>query len=268
VADGGWAKTRQAAARAAQAVSAVNRRPATVDALRKVRRVLPGDPGFGDPLSAAGPDSAAVLARLADRLFDEDARASRELSLGALQVWHAALERTGRGRGTGEVTLLFTDLVDFSSWALRAGDDDALALLRAVHTALEPCVITHRGRVVKRLGDGLMAVFPSPQLAFDAVTAAREKLEPVEIAGFRPLLRAGVHTGRPQVIGGDYLGVDVNVAARLVEKAGPGETLVSQTAVEGLDPERVATRRKKTFLLTKVKGVPGDLAVYVATPAG
>jgi adenylate cyclase len=229
--------------------------------------VLPGDAGFGDPLSAAGSDSASVVARLADRLFDEQPRASRELGLGALQVWHALLERTGRGHGERELTLLFTDLVGFSAWAVRAGDEDALALLRAVARAVEPAVLDHRGTIVKRLGDGVMATFPSPQLAFDAAVEARERVAAVELGGHRPRMRAGIHTGTPKAIGGDYLGVDVNVAARLVEKAGADEILVSDRALAGLDPELVSTRRKKTFLLTRVKGVPDDVDVYVATPA-
>ena len=243
-----------------------NRRQAAVDALRRVRRALPGDPGFGDPLSAAGNDGAAMVARIAERLFDEEPRATHELALGALQVWHAATSRAGRGRQPLELTMLFTDLVDFSTWALQVGDEDALLLLREVAKAQEPAVLTHRGRIVKRLGDGLMATFPSAQLAFDAVTDARQRLESVDVAGYRPLIRAGMHTGRPQVIGGDYLGVDVNVAARLMQKAGPGETLVSETALAGLDHELVNIRRKKSFAFGRVKGVPGDLAVYVATP--
>ena len=261
-----WAKTRRAAERAADAARTANRRQAAVDALRRVRRVLPGDPGFGDPLSAAGTDSAAVVARLADRLFDEEPRATHEVALGALQLWHAAMQRTGRGRRPEQLTLLFTDLVGFSGWALTAGDEDALVLLREVAKALEPAIVAHRGRIVKRLGDGLMATFVSSELAFDAVTDGRARLESVEVAGFRPLLRAGIHTGKPQVIGGDYLGVDVNIAARLMQKAGPGETLVSEAALAGLDDERVNTRRKKTFVFGRVKGVPEDLAVYVATP--
>ena len=262
----GWTKAKQAAATAAAAARTANRRQTAVDALRRVRRVLPGDPGFGDPLSAAGTDSAAVVARLADRLFDEEPRATHEVALGALQVWHAAMQRAGRGRQPEQLTLLFTDLVGFSAWALTAGDDDALLLLREVAKALEPAIVAHRGRIVKRLGDGVMATFTSPELAFDAVTDGRERLESVEVAGFRPLIRAGIHTGQPQVIGGDYLGVDVNIAARLMQKAGPGETLVSETALAGLDEQRVATRRKKTFVFGRVKGVPDDLAVYVATP--
>jgi adenylate cyclase len=248
-------------------VRGVDQKPGLVEALRRIRRALPGDSGFGDPLSAAGADGASVVARVADRLFDEQPRASKELGLGALQVWQSFLERTGRGHGERELTLLFTDLVGFSSWALAAGDEDALSLLRAVASAVEPALLAHRGTVVKRLGDGVMATFPSPQLAFDAMVDARERVGRVEVAGHRPRLRAGIHTGAPRAIGGDYLGVDVNIAARLVEKAGAGEILVSDRALAGLDPTRVATRRKKTFLLTRVKGVPDDVVVYVASPA-
>lgn len=264
-ADGVWPKTQRLLRRTADGARAANARPGAVEALRRLRRALPGDPGFGDPLSTAGADGPAVVARLADRLFDEDARVSRELALGSLQLWHAALHRLGRGT-TEDITLLFTDLVGFSDWALQVGDEDALTLLREVSAAQERPVVAHRGQVVKRLGDGLMAVFPAPQLAFDAVTDIRQRLDEVEVAGHRPQLRAGLHRGRPQQIGGDYLGVDVNVAARLMQKAGAGETLVSAPVVDGLDLERVETRRKKSFALLRVKGVPGDLTVYTATP--
>lgn len=119
---------------------------------------------------------------------------------------------------------------------------------------------------MKRLGDGLMAVFPTPQLAFDAAVEARARLAEVPTHGYRLRLRVGLHTGRPRAIGGDYLGVDVNVAARLVEKASAGEILVSETALEGLDRDRVSTRTKKTFVWGRVKGVPPDLRVHVAEP--
>jgi adenylate cyclase len=224
--------------------------------------VLPGDPAFGDPLSTSG-EGPARLARLAERVFvDEQPRASRELGLTALQLAQAAYERTGRGRSDREVTILFTDLVGFSSWALQAGDDAALALLRRVAAAVEPPVGAHRGRVVKRLGDGLMAVFPTPQLGWGAMCEASARLADVDLDGHRPRMRAGMHTGRPRAIGGDYLGVDVTVAARLVEKASAGEVLVSETTLWGLDRSAVDARRKKSFAWRSVKGVPADLGVF------
>lgn len=252
--------------RLAAGVRAFNSRPTTVQALRRLRRALPGDPGFGDPLSIAGRESPAAIARIADRLFDDEPSATQELGLGALQVWHSVLARAGRAGGTEQCTLLFTDLVGFSAWAARAGDDDALALLRLVASRLERAVLSHRGRVVKRLGDGLMAVFPSAQLAFDAVVDARERLADVEVSGYHPDLRAGLHAGTPRAIGGDYIGVDVNVAARLAESAGAGETLVSDAALAELDPHVMTARRKLTYRLTRPKGVPSDISIYAVTP--
>ena len=257
---------RRGARDAVEVAKDVNQRPTVVDAVRRLRRALPGDPGFGDPLSAAGRDSAGTVARVADRLFDEKPRASHEIGLAALQVWQALAERAGRGSGDAELTILFTDLVGFSSWALEVGDDVALELLRAVARAVEPPLLAHRGKVVKRLGDGLMATFPAPQLAFDAMQQALARLADIEIAGHRPRIKAALHTGRPKAMGGDYLGVDVNIAARLVEKAGPGEVLVSDTALAGLDPETVQVRRKKFFSLIQVKGIPPGMVVYVVTP--
>jgi adenylate cyclase len=239
---------------------------AGISVMRRLRRVLPGDPAFGDPLSTAGRDGAGVVARVADRMLDERPRVSKELGLGALQVWQALAERAGRGRGDVELTLLFTDLVGFSNWALRVGDDLALQLLREVSQAIEPPVLAHRGRVVKRLGDGVMATFLEPQAAFEAVTEARTRLADVEVEGFRPRLRAALHTGRPKAIGDDYLGVDVNVAARLVERASPDEVLVSDVALAGLDPDRVSARRKKSMPFSAPKGVPSDLVIYSVTP--
>jgi adenylate cyclase len=239
--------------------------PASVEVVRRLRRALPGDPGFGDPLSAAGRDSAGTVARVADRLFDEQPRALREVGLGALQVWQAFTAPSGRAAGDVELTLLFTDLVGFSTWALAAGDDHALELLRQVAKAIEPPVLAHRGKVVKRMGDGLMATFPTSGLAFDAVVAARTRLSEIEVAGHRPQLRAALHTGRPKQLGGDYLGVDVNIAARLCDRAGANEVLVSDTALAGLDPERIATRRKRSFAWSSPKGVPADLVIYAAT---
>ena len=241
---------------------------AGVAAARRLRRALPGDPSFGDPLSTSGSDGAGVVARVADRVIDdEQPRVSREIGLGALQVWQALAERTGRGKGDQELTLVFTDLVGFSNWALKAGDDASLQLLREVASALEPPVLARRGRVVKRLGDGLMATFLDAQQAFEAVSEARDRLAHIEVDGFRPRLRAALHTGRPKAIGDDYLGVDVNIAARLVERAGPDEILVSDVALAGLDPELVSARRKKSLLFSSPKGVPADMVVYAVSRA-
>lgn len=156
------------------------------------------------------------------------------------------------------MAILFTDLVGFSSWALEAGDAAALRLLREVSEAIEPPVAEQQGEVVKRLGDGLMAVFWDAPGAAAAAFAANERVAGVALDGYRPQLRTGIHLGRPREVGGDYLGVDVNVAARLCEAARAEEVLVSDRALLRLDPQTVSGKHRRF----RAKGVPKEVAVY------
>jgi len=166
------------------------------------------------------------------------------------------------------VTLVFTDLVGFSDWSLRAGDDATLTLLRRVAQVTEPPLLAAGGHIVKRMGDGTMAVFPDAATAVGAVLAALEAVKTVEVGGYTPHMRAGVHTGRPQRIGSDWLGVDVNITARVMDRATRGGLVVSQTTLDSIAHEDfealgVTTKRiRKQLFSSKIAGVPDDLAMY------
>ena len=251
-----------------QWLDSTNRKPQVIDSVRRLRNVLPGDPGFGDPLSTAGPGGASAVARVTDRLVGDEPGAARELGLGALQVWQAMLERVGRGKGNREVTIVFTDLVGFSSWSLGAGDEATLKLLREVAKAIEPPVVDRGGSVVKRMGDGLMAVFTSADRAVQAVVAMREHLADVEVAGFKPQMRVGMHTGAPKEIGGDWLGVDVTIAARVMEAGGNGNTMLSANTLQALHPDTLmklgytVKPYRRSFFAAPLNGVPEDLRIF------
>ena len=236
----------------------VDSHPWLLAVARRLRRRLPGDERFGDPLSTAGDRPVHVLAREVSALQPDRPSAFHEFGLGALQVWQSLSEASGRGRGEEDVALLFTDLVGFSSWALKAGDAAALELLRDVGVVVEKAVAEHGGKIVKRLGDGVRAVFRHPQPAVEAALAAQAGLATIEVAGHTPSMRAGVHYGRPRRLGGDYLGVDANIAARVGEAAKGGEVLVSDTAVALLDVESLKLGRAKRL---RAAGTPRDLRV-------
>jgi class 3 adenylate cyclase len=244
-----------------------NHNPGVIALIRRVRRALPGDPDFGDPLSAAGDGGPRAAARAADRLLERDA-ASREVSLGALQVWQALTERVSGRPANREVTLVFTDLVGFSDWSLRAGDDATLRLLRRVTSVVEPPLLAAGGRIVKRMGDGAMVVFRDPVPAVRAVLTALDAARGVEVDGYTPTMRAGIHTGRPQRIGSDWLGVDVNIASRVMERATKGGLVVSQSTLDGISEDdfaamRLQTKRvRKQLFGAKPSGVPDDLQMY------
>lgn len=235
--------------------------------VRRARRLLPGDPDFGDPLSVAGVGGPRAAARAADRILDRHA-ASREVSLAGLQVWQALTERVSGQPANREVTLVFTDLVGFSDWSLRAGDDAALTLVRRVTQVTEPPLLEAGGQIVKRMGDGSMAVFADPATAVRAVLQALDAVKTVEVDGYTPTMRAGIHTGRPQRIGSDWLGVDVNVAARVMDRATRGGLVVSNVTLAGiseadLESSRISVKRvRKQLFSAKVPGVPDDLVMY------
>jgi adenylate cyclase len=255
------------ASRALAALAAVRKTDGSerlLRAARGLRRLLPGDPELGDPLSTAGDDPSLLLARRVAEASEGRPSAARELGLGALQVWQAMSEAQGRGRGQRDLAILFTDLVDFSSWALEAGDEAVLELLRCVGRAEGSVITSHGGRVVKRLGDGSMSVFADPGEAVTAACAACAEVADVDVAGYRPTLRAGLHFGRPRKIGGDYVGVDVNVAARVAAGAQGNQVLVSGQALAKLDQDAFKCKRLRRF---RAKGAPKDLEVFAVQPA-
>lgn len=245
-----------------------NHNPDLIAFIRRARQMLPGDPEFGDPLSTAGDGGPRAAARAADRLMPDRDAASREVGLAGLQVWQALREKMSRRPADADATIVFTDLVGFSSWSLAAGDEATLKLLRRVAAAVEPPMLDRGGHIVKRMGDGLMAVFHTPEIAITAVMAAQDALAEVEVDGYVPRMRFGIHTGRPQRIGSDWLGVDVNIAARVMERATKGGVVVSGATLDLLPPGRLdelgvtAKRVRRQVFAAKPSGVPADLTMY------
>ncbi len=242
------------------AAAALDSRPKLLAAARRLRQRLPGDERFGDPLSTAGLAPAQVVARNVSALVPARESFLGEVSLAGLQLWQSLSEAAGRGRGDMELALLFTDLVGFSSWALKAGDAPALELLREVGIAVEAAVLGHQGRIVKRLGDGLMATFFTVPAAVDAALDAQVAIREVVVDGYRPRMRAGVHWGRPRQIGGDYLGIDVNIAARVGDAAKAGQVLVSDPVRMRIEAGEHRLGRQKRL---RAEGAPRDMHVAV-----
>jgi class 3 adenylate cyclase len=239
-----------------------------VSFIHRARRLLPGDPEFGDPLSTAGEGGPRAAARAADRLLGDRDAASREVSLSVLQVWQALTEAVSRRPANPEVTLVFTDLVGFSTWSLQAGDEATLTLLRQVARAVESPLLDAGGHIVKRMGDGIMAVFRNPTVAVKAVFAAQAAVKSVEVKGYAPRMRVGIHTGRPQRLGADWLGVDVNIAARVMERATKGGIMISSPTLDLIPQSEldalgvVAKRARRPVFASKLTGIPPDLAIY------
>lgn len=179
------------------------------------------DDPSGRPFRTAPP--VDMFQRFLERTSEQRPSVFASLGLNTLQA--LSLVRTDADDSTSptEVVVMFTDLEGFTRYTTDHGDEAAALLVAEHQRIVGPVVRSRGGRIVKRMGDGLMMSFPAPEAA---VLAALELAEVVDAAG--PLrLRAGIHLGEAVVTHDDILGNAVNVAARITEEAGPGVVLAS-----------------------------------------
>ncbi len=185
-----------------------------------------------------------VVQRFLERSVERRPSAMGSIGLNALQLLSQQPASAGGDHAATPIAVVFTDLEGFTRYTARSGDDAALALLAEHHRVIGPIVRSRGGRVVKRLGDGLMLSFPSAEAA---VLAA---LELVDVPPAPLRLRAGVHTGEAVVTPDDLIGHDVNVAARVAASARGGQ-VVATIAVRDVAGElhgvRFGRARRRSF---------------------
>ena len=114
--------------------------------------------------------------------------------------------------------ILAADVVGYSK-LIEADEAGTLAALRDLRQkVLEPLLTEHRGRIVKLMGDGIIAEFGSVVSAVACAAAIQARLAEAQEAiapERRIVLRIGVHLGDLVVDGEDLMGDGVNVATRL-----------------------------------------------------
>jgi adenylate cyclase len=140
-----------------------------------------------------------------------------------------ALDRTGlRSRLVKPPAICFLDISGYTRLTEERGDEAAADLATRLTPLVQRPAERHGGKVVKWLGDGVMFHFRDPT---GGVVAALEMVDAVSAAGMPPA-HVGLHTGPVVFEGGDYFGRTVNLAARIGERAAPGQVLVTQEIVD------------------------------------
>jgi predicted ATPase/class 3 adenylate cyclase len=147
---------------------------------------------------------------------------------------------TTRALPTGTVTFLFTDIEGSTALLLRLRDGYADVLAR--HSKiLRRAIETHGGVVVGTEGDSFFAAFDSALDAASAIVEAqRDLLREAWPADGVVRVRMGLHTGKGRLSGSDYVGIDVNRAARIAAAAHGGQTVVSDATKALIDPAKSA----------------------------
>jgi class 3 adenylate cyclase len=154
-------------------------------------------------------------------------------------------------------TVLFTDICGSTSRAAEMGDRGWRFLLERHDALFRQALDRHRGREVKRTGDGFLATFDGPARAIRCAASVAEAMGSLGLQ-----IRAGLHTGELEVMDGDLGGLAVHIASRVMGAAAPNEVLVSGTVKDlvvgsGIDFENRGER--------ELRGVPGEWRLYAVS---
>jgi predicted ATPase/class 3 adenylate cyclase len=147
---------------------------------------------------------------------------------------------------TGTVTFLFTDIEGSTQLLQELGE--SYPGVQHMHSKIVRRALAEANGVeVRTEGDSFLVAFRRPTEAVRAATAAQRRLSAASWPHGRPLrVRMGIHTGEGIRGGDEYIGIDVNRAARIAAAAWGGQVILSEVTkvlVERALPENVVLRR-------------------------
>jgi class 3 adenylate cyclase len=151
-------------------------------------------------------------------------------------------------------TVLFTDICGSTERAAQLGDRSWRYMLERHDALFRRALDRHRGREVKRTGDGFLATFDGPARA---IRCAADLTDQVGSIGIQ--IRAGLHTGELEVMDGDLGGLAVHIAARVMDRAGPSEVLVSSTVKDLVVGSGIEFEERGAH---ELRGVPGEWRLF------
>jgi class 3 adenylate cyclase len=159
------------------------------------------------------------------------------------------------------ITILFTDIVDSTRYWGRKGDIEGRLMVDQHNRLVFPVVHKFKGKIVKTIGDAVMASFTSRENAILAAIGIQQALDEYRKKDdkFTLQLRIGLHTGQALIEKTDIFGDTVNIASRVEEYAEPNEILVSGSTANKLKRKEYNLERKTSFV---PKGKSRPMAVY------
>lgn len=170
--------------------------------------------------------------------------------------------------GSSHVGIVFVDVESFTEYTATNGDGAAVELVGRLEREVSGVCRQHGGEIVKHLGDGFLLAFPS---AAPAVAASLDLIDAIETVRANnprfPLVRIGVHAGRPSIERDDLIGNDVNITARILDQCDPGKVLITKEAKVLAEQELPSIQFSDAGQL-KVRGIPGPIAVCIAERPG
>ncbi len=157
--------------------------------------------------------------------------------------------------------VLFVDVSGSTRLYEIAGDEAAVAAIEDCMRLFKRVAVAGKGRVIKTIGDEVMAVFPSAKAAAEAAIAMQHGVSQMdEVAGTALGIHIGLHCGPIVERDGDVFGDTVNLAARLVGLATKGQIITSRLTADLFPPLLKAACRQLYSI--KVKGKARSVEIF------
>jgi class 3 adenylate cyclase len=175
---------------------------------------------------------------------------------------HPKLEYKFRREHCQVLTVFFIDMVDYTSQASQSDVTNLMKLIRTFEDNVIPALERFKGHIVKKLGDGILAVFKHPVSATVAAMEVRRRIREYNryaVDGDKFQVRMGLDTGEVIWKDNDVFGDIVNTASRMETSAEPGDIFITAN-VYGQVKDFVDCKGRDELQL---KGKDGPVKVYV-----
>jgi class 3 adenylate cyclase len=168
-----------------------------------------------------------------------EAAQSHEVDLavpeGESTLGQAKLEFKFRRESTQNLTVFFIDIVNYTEKTINLSPPDMMKLIKAFEDIVSGVIDEYQGRIVKKMGDGILASFKSPVGAAAAAMKVQKKIaeySSMKVGREKIEARIGLSSGSVIRKGKDIFGEVVNVAARMQSAATPGDIYATEATYQ------------------------------------
>jgi len=163
---------------------------------------------------------------------------------------------------TEKLAVLFADISGSTALYESLGDDRARRLIARCIATMTAQVADHRGRLIKTIGDEIMCIFPTAELALHAAGAMQSAVENTPAGDDPPMhIRIGFHYGDVIHDNNDVFGDTVNVASRVASVARAAQIMTTQATVDALPADLREKTRK--IMRAEFKGKQAQFELFV-----
>ena len=173
----------------------------------------------------------------------------------------AKLEFKFRRENTQVLTVFFIDIAGYTERSSTVDMSSLMKLIKAFEEIVGTSIAEHRGSIVKKMGDGILAVFKHPLNATMAALEVQKKIgdySSMRVEQEKFQARIGLNTGQVIRKDNDIFGEVVNVASRMQSAATPGDVLLTEATFQEIRDYVRCTELGKI----QVKGIKEAITAY------